>query len=136
MTVLRFAVAPLFAVAFFVAFSHTLPVAQSLLPAREDVGLPVFVGSVALQAAILNFLCGAVFGAALARVYGRYAAVAAIVCVAPVALLLALRGVEQTRDSLLTQATIVIWIVSLTLIVPWTTWMMSRLECFKGDRHA
>ncbi|CAM8638501.1 hypothetical protein MCEMSEM18_03331 [Comamonadaceae bacterium] len=69
--------------AFFIAYTYSLPFFHSSSPSGDWMPLVWIVGTQSLQYLVLASALGAVFALPLALLWGRFAYLAALVCVAP-----------------------------------------------------
>lgn len=112
----KIALLPVFVFAFFVAYTHSLPIAQSILPAGSAVGIEWFIAAVVLEGLALAAVWGLIFAFPLAWLYQRHAVLAAAFCVAPI---LVVVGQHFGRPaSLQAHATLLSFVLPLAVIVP------------------
>lgn len=109
---------PFLAFALFAAYSHSLPLGQSMLPAVSSVGVGLFIAAVGVLAAGMATLWAIVFALPFAWLYRRRAAAAALVCVAPLLIVTGARAFERPPASLLAWLPTVFFFATLLLIVP------------------
>ena len=102
--------------AFFVAYSLSAPYFQRVLGGANRVPSSS-VAMVGPQALSLTLVWGIVFALPLAWLWGRFAFLAALVCVAPVILITSLAYSQQHRSSS-TLLAVSLFIGSLAVIVP------------------
>jgi hypothetical protein len=127
---------PVLAFAFFVAYTHSLPFAESLLPAASEVGVGLFIAAVGASAVTLAVVWGLVFALPLSWLYRRHARVAAIVCVTPLLLVICARYLERPYASLLAQLPTLFFLVSLAVIVPVVAYIVHRTLQRHDERSA
>lgn len=124
---LRLIALPMLAFAFFVAYTHSLPVAQSLLPAASEVGVGLFIAAFGAQAAVLATLWAVVFAFPLSWLYRRHSAAAALICVAPILIATWLRSPGRPPESLLGWLPPAFFFLTLVIIVPTIAHIANRL---------
>lgn len=117
-TVLRLVALPVLAFAFFIAYTHSLPIAQSLLPAASDVGVGTFIVAVCALTAALAALWAIVFALPFSWLYRRRAAAAALVCVAPILIVTWVKGLGPPPTSPLAWLPAAFLCLTLLIIVP------------------
>lgn len=115
---LKLVALPVFAFAFFVAYTHSLPFAESLLPAASEVGAGLFIAAIGVMTVTLALAWGLVFGLPIVWLYRRHAVVVAVVCIAPILVVISVRYFDRPYASLLSQLPTLFFLVSLAVIVP------------------
>lgn len=123
---LKLAALPALAYAFFVAYTHSLPLAQSLLPAASDVGVTVFIVTIGLCAVALALVWALVFALPLALLYRRHAVLAAALCVIPLLAVVGARYFDRPFASPMAQLPTLFFVVTLIVIVPGVTHLLYR----------
>jgi len=124
MTIVRVLLLPVFVLAFFVAWTHSLPLAQAMLPLASDVGRAWFIASTVLEAIVLAAVWGLVFALPLAWLYRRFSFAAAALCVLP--LLLVVGDNFKPSLSLGANVPVAAFMLSLIVIVPLLTHVAYR----------
>jgi len=120
----KVALLPVFVFAFFVAYTSSLPFAQSVLPDARDIGLRWFIAAVVLGAIALALVWGLIFALPLAWVYQRHTVLAAALCVVPILLVV---GQHFGRSaSLQGHVPVLAFFISLAVIVPATAHFIYR----------
>lgn len=132
---LRLAALPVLVFAFFVAYTHSLPFAESLLPAASEVGVGLFIAAVGVSAVTLAGVWGLVFALPLAWLYRRHAVVVAIVCVTPLLIVMGARYLDRPYASLPAQLPTLFFLVSLAVIVPAAAYIIHR-TLQRQDEHS
>jgi hypothetical protein len=117
-TVLRLIALPVLAFAFFIAYTHSLPIAQSLLPTASDVGVGPFIAAIGVLAAGLATLWAVIFALPFSWLYRRRSAPAALVCIAPILIVIWARSAGRPPTSLLSWLPAVFFFLTLMIIVP------------------
>lgn len=124
-SIAKIALLPVIVFAFFVAYTHSLPFAQSMLPVASVVGVGWFIAAAVLEAIVLAVVWGLIFALPLAWLYQRYAVLAAALCVVPI--LLVVGQFFSRSASLHAHVTVVAFFLSLAVIVPATAQAAYRL---------
>jgi hypothetical protein len=131
----RLAALPVFAFAFFVAYTHSWPFAESLLPAASEVGVGWFIAAIGVITVTLALAWGLVFGLPIVWLYRRHAVVVAVVCVAPLLIIISARYLDRPYTSLLAQLPTLFFLVSLAVIVPALSYILHR-TLQRTDEHS
>lgn len=104
------------ACAFFVAYSFSTPLVQWVFGSTFRIPLEFTIGTAPVQGLFFALVWGAVFALPLAWLWGRFAFLAALACVAPVILITLVAYSERPRPASTLLATI-LFVVSLAAIV-------------------
>jgi hypothetical protein len=131
----RLVALPVFAFAFFVAYTHSLPFAESLLPAASEVGVGLFIAAIGVTTVTLALVWGLVFALPLVWLYRRHAVAVAIVCVAPLLIVICARYLDRPYASLVAQLPTLFFLVSLAVIVPALAYIIHRV-LQRQDEHS
>jgi hypothetical protein len=102
--------------AFFVAYSLSTPLTRWVFGSTFKIPLEFTVGTLQVQGLFFALVWGIVFALPLAWLWGRFAFLAALACVAPVILITLVAYSERPRQASTFLATI-LFIISLATIV-------------------
>jgi hypothetical protein len=133
---LRLVALPVLAFAFFVAYTHSLPFAESLLPAANEVGVGLFIAAIGIITITLALAWGLVFALPIVWLYRRHAVVVTVVCIAPLLIVICARYLDRPSTSLLAQLPTLFFLVSLAVIVPALAYFLYRILQRTDERSA
>ncbi|MFO1304962.1 MAG: hypothetical protein U1F54_14605 [Burkholderiales bacterium] len=128
---LRIAAVPVLAFAFFVAYSHSLPFALALLPTATHVGLGWFIAAAAAITAGLALFWGIVFAFPFAWLYERRAALVAVLCVAPILVVVWTLNIDRQPIALKGWSAAALFFVTLIVTIP----TVAHLAYRRLNRH-
>lgn len=113
----KVAVLLVLAYAFFIAYTFSAPFVPSVSPSAEGMPLVSVVAIAGVQSIILASAWGVVFALPFAVLWGRFAYLAALVCVAPVIVTIVILSLQRPARLILL-ALMCFSIVCLIAIVP------------------
>lgn len=118
--------------AFFIAYTYSLPFFHSSSPSGDWLRMLWIVGTLSLQFLALASVLGAVFALPLALLWGRFAYLAALVCVAPSVITMVTVWIQPGKFSLI--LIVGFSVVSLIVLVPFFAQVAHRWLERRGAR--